>query len=530
MRTPTRYLRSRRSTWIAGILILSGTSSVALPLHEDPKFLDAQPPYSGPGHVGSRIVPDATGRILDTFDGSGVALSGWVTIPEFPGENSRAADIWGYVAPSGREYAIIGLENGTGFVEVSDPLNPSIVGFIPGESTIWRDMKTYDEYAYIVHDTPYENQNGGDGLYVADLTRIDEGIVSLITAVTDYDLKTSHNVAVNRSSGFVYLAGSNSRGPDISNGGIIAIDVNVPTDPTFTLDNVWSEQYVHDLVVVNYEEGPYAGHEIAFAACGSHGIFIIDVTDKNNMFTISNVVYPNTTYCHYCWLSEDQSLLYVNDEIDELNDPDVTTTTTYIVNVQDLGDPYYVSSFTNGLPAIDHNPMGRDGLLFEANYRSGLRVWDIRDLGTEQEIAYFDSYPENDDPSFNGAWGVYPDLPSRTILVSDIEKGLFLLNLTVTGTAEWVLSENLILKSRPNPFRSSTQLSFTLARPGQVSIELFGATGQRLATLVDGTLAAGSHAVPWSEGEVGRRTAGGVYFAVLRTPTGRATRRLVLLR
>jgi hypothetical protein len=43
------------------------------------------------------------------------------------------------------------------------------------------------------------------------------------------------------------------------------------------------------------------------------------------------------------------------------------------------------------------------------------------------EVAYFDTFPDNDAVEFDGAWSVYPYLPSGTIIVSDTTNGLFIL-------------------------------------------------------------------------------------------------------
>ena len=64
-------------------------------------------------------------------------------------------DIWGYVDQEGNEYALVGLENGTSFVDVTNPANPIEKAYIPGPISTWRDLKTWGEYAYIVHDSYY---------------------------------------------------------------------------------------------------------------------------------------------------------------------------------------------------------------------------------------------------------------------------------------------------------------------------------------------------------------------------------------
>jgi hypothetical protein len=290
---------------------------------------------------------------------------------------------------------------------------------------------------------------------------------------------------------------------------------------------VWNDTYVHDQVVELYESGPYAGREISFSCCGDAGVYIVDVTDKNNMFTIAALPYPGVAYCHHAWLSPDRTLLYVNDELDELEQI-VTTTTTHVVNVETLENPIYVGSFTNGNPAIDHNPYGRDGFLFEANYRSGMRVYDIRIPGQEHEVAYIDTYPNNDNPNFSGAWGVYPGLPSRSILVSDINRGLFVVQFTAAGIPEWNSQRTLALAGYPNPARGPMNLSFWMQSQGAVDLSLYDVAGRRIASLLSGPTSVGPHAVAWDPRSV--EAAPGVYFAVLTTPQGEARQRVVVLK
>ena len=69
--------------------------------------------------------------------------------------------------------------------------------------------------------------------------------------------------------------------------------------------------------------------------------------------------------------------------------------------------------------------------MFEANYTTGLRVIEFGDLagGDMTEIAHFDTFPDSNDVGFDGAWSVYPFLPSGNILVSDDVNGLFVLTL-----------------------------------------------------------------------------------------------------
>ncbi len=77
----------------------------------------------------------------------------------------------------------------------------------------------------------------------------------------------------------------------------------------------------------------------------------------------------------------------------------------------------------------------------------------------------------------------------------------------------------------PNPFAKRTTLHFTLAESGVVSLGLYNVAGQRVATLLDGFVAAGEQAVPLDAGAF----APGIYFATLRGAGGTATRTIVLV-
>ena len=61
-------------------------------------------------------------------------------------------DIWGWTDPlDGKEYALLGMTNGTAFVDISNPVNPVYLGALPTEtsSSLWRDIKVYNNYAFI---------------------------------------------------------------------------------------------------------------------------------------------------------------------------------------------------------------------------------------------------------------------------------------------------------------------------------------------------------------------------------------------
>jgi len=375
---------------------------------DDPKALDAQPPYQGPGYRNGGFL----GEIPD-FQEDNMVLLAWLPLAELAPSLSNANDCWGYVSGSGREYAIIGTNRGTAFVEITTPTCPNLIAFIDGPVKLWRDIKVFQNYAYAVSE-------GGGGIQVFDLGQIDDGMVSLVNTIDDVGTDRSHNVAVDTESGFLYRCGGGDNGLRI-------YDLTDPVNPAFV--GQWLDRYVHDAQIRTFTSGPNAGRQIAFCCAGFNGgstmtgLSIVDVTDKNNIVVLSHYEYPNGNYSHQGWLSDDGQYFYLNDELDERNVN--LPTTTHVLDVSDLSNPVEAGTFSNGNSAIDHNLYVSENRIFQANYRSGLRVYDSTDPVNPVEMAFFDTYPENDNPSFNGLWSCYPYFPSKTIIGSDIEKGLF---------------------------------------------------------------------------------------------------------
>lgn len=83
----------------------------------------------------------------------------------------------------------------------------------------------------------------------------------------------------------------------------------------------------------------------------------------------------------------------------------------------------------------------------------------------------------------------------------------------------------------PNPFNPQTRIEFVLHRPEDVQITVFDLAGRRVATLQDGRLGPGEHAVIWDgRSDSGAPVASGRYDYVLKTPSTRMARSMVLLK
>ena len=392
-------------------------ASTAMAHEGDPKLLDRKAPNVGPGYRMTRP-RDMVGLPSDSlpaaagFGSQQVTLLSWLPLNQLDGAPA-GNDCWGYVSPSGREYAIMATFDSTVFIEITDPVNPNVIAVRPGPSSTWRDTKIYQDHAYSVSE-------GGGGIQVFSLANIDSGTVTLVNTINDVGTSATHNVAINEESGFLYRLG----GDDF---GLRIYDLSNPSTPNFV--GLWDVRYIHDAQIVSYDSGPLAGREIAYCCSGFNGGFtntgldILDVTNKNNIQILDNVFYPNPAYSHQGWLSEDRTLFYLGDELDENG---TLTTRTHVIDVSDPNNAFSDGFFTNGNQAIGHNLYTVGDLIYEANYTSGLRIFDASvDPTNPTEVGFFDTVPGSDQDSFNGLWSVYPYFPSGVVIGSDIESGLF---------------------------------------------------------------------------------------------------------
>jgi len=346
--------------------------------------------------------------------------------------NPRGNDIWGWTDPqTGKEYAIIGLSGGSSFVDVSDATKPKVLAFLPTHTgpSIWRDMKVVYNTAYIVSEAR------DHGLQVFDLLRLrDMTEFSVVEPDTHYDLfGNAHNIVSNVETGYVYVVGATDRKFKYScRGGLHFINVRDRLEPAYA-GCFPDDGYVHDAECVIYR-GPdtrYQGQEICFCY-NEDTLTLVDVTEKHAPVLLSKRGYSHAMYTHQGWLTEDQSTILLDDELDEAYDvsPDADKlghTITYLWDVSDLLNPVLKNYYISTEVAIDHNQYILGDFTYQSNYGAGLRILHIdQDKYDLKEVAYFDCLPTAaKSAEFEGTWSNYPYFKSGNIIVSSIEYGLF---------------------------------------------------------------------------------------------------------
>lgn len=332
-------------------------------------------------------------------------------------------DSWGWVDPdSGDEIAIIGATNGTAFVNMRNAYCPRYLGFVKrmSKDSVWRDIKVFKHYAYMVSE-----DNGG--LQVFDLKRL-KGITKPETFKPDHEIRFghSHNVVLNEDTGRLYVVLSK-----MCKRGLTIYDLNAdPLRPKQI--GCWDDRPVHDAHCVLYKgpDAEYQGKEICISATdNAKDMTIAEVTDASATKTIASAKYPQAAYSHQGWMSEDHKYYFHGDELDEGNHR--VKTRTHMWDVSDLDNPKSLGFHESKSGATDHNMYIYNNLIYQANYRAGLRVLSFKDVdnGKLKEEAFFDTYPKNDSSTMSSAWSNYPFFKSGNVVVSATNEGFFIVRL-----------------------------------------------------------------------------------------------------
>src|SRR5262245_57072958 len=153
---------------------------------------------------------------------------------------ATANDVWGWTDPeTGREIALLGLNNGTAFVDVSEPEAPVYLGLLPTQTvnSTWRGIKVYADHAFVVSEAPLH------GMQVFSLARL-RAVASppvVFSADAWYGgFGNAHNVVIDELSGFAYAVGTDTCGR-----GLHMIDIRTPLKPAFA--GCYAEDgYTHD--------------------------------------------------------------------------------------------------------------------------------------------------------------------------------------------------------------------------------------------------------------------------------------------
>lgn len=330
---------------------------------------------------------------------------------QVPYANQTLANICGYTAPNGNEYALLGHQNGMIIMDVTNPNAPVQIVQIPMVNNLWKEIKVYHNYAYVT------TEGNGGALQIVNLS----AIPATSPAAYQYhtytgdgaiagQLSTVHALHIDTTAGYCYLFGSN-----LFQGGAIFLNLNVdPYNPTYA-GKYDANGYVHDGYVDN--DTLYAGHIYA-------GEFaIVDCSNKSNPVVLAIQTTP-TAFTHNTWPSNDKHTLFTTDENTNsyLTSYDITNPT----NIQELDR---TQSQNPGSGSIVHNTHILNNWAVTSWYRDGFVITDVTRPHNLINVGWYDTWAGSGN-GFDGDWGVFPFFPSGTIVVSNIDEGLFVFSPT----------------------------------------------------------------------------------------------------
>lgn len=327
----------------------------------------------------------------------------------YPGQT--LANICGYWA-NGNEYALLGASKGMIITDITNPDVPEQIAQFPGPNNLWKEIKTYKHFAYVTSE-------GGQGLQIVNMKKLPSPNLDYQFYTGDGDLTGKldkiHALHIDTLKGVVYLFGcSNS----LSNGAIMLDIKTDPYNPKYlgvVANGTGNNAYIHDGFAHN--DTLYAGHIYR----GEMEVYYTG--DKTKFVSLGKVQTP-TKFTHNIWLSENHKYAFTTDE----NNNSVLAA----YDVSDLSNIKLVDKHTTNpnSGAVVHNTHILNDFAVSSYYTEGFNIVDAHRPENLVEVARYDSYLPAIDPNdpFNGAWGVFPYFPSGTMVISNIDEGLFIVS------------------------------------------------------------------------------------------------------
>lgn len=368
--------------------------------------------------------------------------------------NQRYSGCYGWTdSVSGKNYAILGGTDGTYFIDISDPSHPVTRDYVPGglDSCTWREYKTYQNYVYMASDDPDSNR-----FQIADLSFLPDSVH--VIHDSDSIIRRSHTLFID--------------GDKLYCGGLSYADTTAAM-AVYSLSNparpVLLRKLEQDYPFIDYVHDMFVRNDTIYASAGHQGLFMFILQGDSQFVMVGQYsMYPWQGFNHSSYLTENGKYLVFTDEVP-------AGLPFKVIQVDDFSNISLVATQNSNNYATPHNPYIRDGVLYMASYQDGLWMYDLNNNGVPVLKGYFDTYWQNDgggfnDPDYAGCWGAYPFYENGIVIASDMQNGLFVLDVSGALSEQMFTGETTSKIHFANPGTGDLNIYFSGTVPEKVGV------------------------------------------------------------
>lgn len=374
-------------------------------------------------------------------------------------DSRKYSGCWGWhQASKSKEYAIVGTSSQTYFIDVTNPTNPIIVDSVKAKHAgcTWREMKTYQNYCYIVSDDPPPNT-----FQIVDMQYLPDSVHVIHNATTYFE--RSHTIFIDNDKMY---CGSVT---DAAGAGYSTMRVYSLATPTAPILMRKLEQDISS-TIIDVVHDMYVRNDTIYASCGNKGFHILKLTSSNTFSLMQSYTgYAYSGYNHSSWQTDDRKTMVFADEVG-------AHLPAKVIDVSNFNNITLLDTIRSSYTATAHNPyIVGNRWCWLSSYQDGLYLYDISNPSNTTIHGYFDTQPQTGTNNYSGNWGAYPFLPSKIIIACDMQNGIFILegDNTYKGSVgiHEPSSQSSMFSVYPNPAKD--EIHFLIANQSQKNIQCF---------------------------------------------------------
>lgn len=372
-------------------------------------------------------------------------------------DGRKYSGCWGWAQTNkNREYAIVGTSSQTYFVDVTNPSSPVVVDSVKAKHAgcTWREMKTYQNYCYIVSDDAPPNT-----FQIVDMQYLPDSVHVIHNGTTYFE--RSHTIFIDNDKMY---CGSVTEASGAGYSTMRVYSLATPTAPVLIRK---LEQDVNT-TIIDVVHDMYVRNDTIYASCGFKGFHILKLTASNTFSLMQSYTgYAYSGYNHSSWQTDDRKTMVFADEVG-------AHLPAKVIDVTNFNNITLVDTIRSSFTATAHNPyIVGNRWCWLSSYQDGLYLYDITNPSNTTIYGYFDTQPQTGTTNYSGNWGAYPYLPSKIIIACDMQNGIFILEGDNTykgsvGIGEQA-SQSSMFSVYPNPAKD--EIHFLIANQSHKNIQ-----------------------------------------------------------